>query len=31
MRNNRNYIWNNDGISKRPEYPFIEGWINDVK
>ena len=29
MRDNRNYIWDNEEISQRPEYPFIEKWISD--
>lgn len=29
MGDNRNYIWNNDHISARPEYPYIENWITE--
>ncbi|MDD5491397.1 MAG: methionine biosynthesis protein MetW [bacterium] len=29
MGDNRNYIWDNDQIATRPEYPYIEKWISN--
>ncbi len=29
MNNNRNYIWDNEEISIRPEYAYIERWISN--
>ncbi|MBI5555100.1 MAG: methyltransferase domain-containing protein [Elusimicrobia bacterium] len=29
MGDNRNYIWDNDHISARPEYSYIENWITE--
>jgi len=29
MRDNRDYSWDDEEISARPEYPFIEKWITE--
>lgn len=29
MKDNRNYVWDNEEISIRPEYPYIERWITN--
>jgi methionine biosynthesis protein MetW len=29
MGDNRDYFWDNDHISARPEYPYIENWISE--